>query len=113
MSSGQDLYNALREQRILLIDSVNDMKTIGRKLAEYEYKYRIAYRQEVFRLHEVDGTAWTACSDLAKGDEKVAKLRYHRDVYKSDYDTAIEKINAVKLEIRLLESEMRQEWSIS
>jgi hypothetical protein len=111
--SGQDLMNAMNEQRKLLIDCVNAMKVLGRKLAEAEYKYRIAYRQEVFRLHEEDGTAWTACGELARGDDKVANLRFKRDVYKSDYDTALEKINAVKLEIRLLESEIRQEWSIS
>jgi hypothetical protein len=116
MSSGQDLVNALREQRALLIDCVDAMKVLGRKLAEAEYKYRIAYRKEVFRLHTSDSVAWTACSDLAKGDEinfDVSKLRFKRDVYKSDYDTALEKINAVKLEMRLLEGEIREERGVS
>jgi hypothetical protein len=116
MSSGQDLVNALREQRTLLIDCVDAMKVLGRKLAEAEFKYKIAYRKEVFRLHEVDKVAWTACSDLAKGDEtnfNVAKLRWARDVYKGDCDTAIEKINAVKLEMRLLEGEIREERGVS
>lgn len=113
MNSGQDLVNAMREQRTLLIDCVNAMKVLGRKLAEAEYKYRIAYRQEIFRLHEEDGTAWTACGELARGDENVANLRFKRDVYKSDYDTALEKILAVKIEIRLLEGEMKQEWGQS
>lgn len=110
--SGQDLVNALREQRILLMDCVNAMKKKGRALSRAEYEYRVAYRKEVFRLHEEDGTAWTACTDLAKGDDthfKVAEKRFKRDSLQSDYDVIQEKINAVKLEIRLIESEIREE----
>lgn len=110
MDSGQDLVLALREQRKLLIDCVDAMKHTGRKLAEAEYKYRIAYRKEVFRLHEEDKVAWTACSDLAKGSEEVGEMRFKRDIYKSDYEVLNEKIMAVKTEMRLLESEINKEW---
>lgn len=84
-------------------------KNNGRKLAEADMKYRIAYRKEVFRLHEVDGVAWTACSDLAKGDEEVAKLRFERDVRKSDYESCYERILQLKTELRILENEISAE----
>lgn len=107
--SGQDLILAMREQRKLLIECVDAMKHTGRKLAEAEWKYRIAYRKEVLRLHEEDKVAWTACGDLAKGDDVVGELRFKRDIYKSDYDVCTEKINAIKLELRLLEGEIEAE----
>ena len=103
--SGQDLVKALRDQRILLIDCVNAMK-------QAEYEYRIGYRKEVFRLHEEDKTAWTSTTDLAKGDDAVAKKRFKRDCYKSDYQCILEKILAIKTEIRLLENEIREEKAI-
>ena len=72
--------------------------------------YKIALRKEILRLRVEDGVAWTACYDLALGDEEVAELRFKRDIRQSDYDVCIEKINSLKLEIRLLEGEIKQEW---
>ena len=109
MDSGQDLVIALREQRKALIDAVNDMKSSGRYLATAERDYKIALRKEILRLHVADGVAWTACESLAKGEENVAKLRFKRDVHKSDYETALERINAIKMEIRILEGEIEQD----
>lgn len=98
--------------------AIGDMEKHGRKRAIDEYKYRLAYRQEVFRLHLELGVAWTACGELARGapdddDGKsvvagCATLRMNRDISQSQYETAIEKINAIKLEIRLLENEINQ-----
>ena len=107
--SGQDLVLTLREQRALLIDTVQAMKVIGRQLAQATKEYKIALRKEILRLRVEDGVAWTACYDLALGEESVAELRFKRDIRQSDYDVCIEKINQTKLEIRLLESEIKQE----
>ena len=108
--SGQDLVLVLREQRALLIDSVNAMKVIGRLLAQATKDYKIALRKEILHLHVADKVAWTACYELALGEDIVADLRFKRDIKQSDYDVCIEKINAVKLEIRLLEKEIEQDW---
>jgi hypothetical protein len=109
MYSGQDLYNASKEQRKELINAVNDMKSSGRYLATAERDFKIALRKEILRLHIEDNVAWTACENLAKGDENVAILRFKRDVHRSDYEVALERINAIKLEIRLLENEIAEE----
>ena len=107
-ASGQDIVNVLREQRKALMDAVNDMKSSGRFLATGERDYKIALRKEVLRLHVEDNVAWTACESLAKGHEKVAELRFKRDVHKSDYESAQERINCIKIEIRILEGEINQ-----
>lgn len=109
--SGQDLTLLLRKQRELLVDTVNAMKVVGRMLAQSTRDYKIALRKEILRLHISDGVAWTACYELSLGEEKVAELRYNRDIKQSDYDVCIEKINSIKLEIRLLEGEIKQDWN--
>jgi hypothetical protein len=109
MDSGQDLVILLREQRIELIDLVKLLKKLGRNLAEADFKYRVGFRKEVFRLHEEDSVGWSTCADLARGDAIVGKLRYDREVCASDYDCCKEKINQVKFEMRILEAEIKRE----
>jgi hypothetical protein len=107
--SGQDLVLLLREQRQLLIDTVSAMKVTGRMLAEATMKYKIALRKEILRLHVEDKVAWTACYELALGESEVAKLRFNRDIKQSDYDVCIEKINQIKMEMRILDKEIEQD----
>jgi hypothetical protein len=102
----QDFRNKRKE----LIDAVNEMKMLGKYTETAERDYKREYRKEFFRLHIEDKVAWTACADLAKGEEKVSELRYKRGIYKSGYETALEKINVLKLEIRIMEDEIKREW---
>jgi hypothetical protein len=108
--SGQDLVLALRKARNNLIDAVNDMKSSGRFLATAERDYRVALCKEMLKMRAEDKIAWTALFDLAVGNKEVADLRFKRDVHNSDYDVSKECINQLKLEIRLLEKEIEQEW---
>lgn len=105
----QDLQIAMSETRKQLNECLIFYKNNGRKLAEAEQNYKIALRKEVFRLHVEDKVAWTACQDLAKGDETVAKLRMERDIRKSDYECCYEKILQLKVELRILENEIGAE----
>jgi hypothetical protein len=50
-------------------------------LGQAERAYRKALALKITELH-ADGVAWTVCLDLAKGDTKIADLRYQRDVAK-------------------------------
>lgn len=110
--SGQDLVNALREQRTLLIDTVNAMKHTGRKLAEAEKNYRIALHKEIL-LQRTNKVPVTIISDICRGKEDIADLKFIRDIRQSDYDVCSEKIHQIKLEIRLLEKEIEKEWGIA
>lgn len=108
MDSGQDLILALREQRVLLIDTVQAMKVVGRQLAEAERVYRIALCKKIL-VERDNGTPVTIISDVCRGDEKVAELKFRRDIKQSDYSVCLEKINAIKTELRLLENEIKQD----
>lgn len=48
-------------------------------LAEKERGYRVALARKIVEVH-AGGAAWTVAQDLARGDQGVADLRYHRDV---------------------------------
>ena len=51
----------------------------ARDFAEKEEKYRIALATKILELHDA-GVAWSSTADLARGDEKVARLRRERDI---------------------------------
>jgi hypothetical protein len=102
----QDLLIA----RDLTVKKLNECivfyKNCGRNFGEARREYTAAWRLEVFKLHEINKVAWSACAELAKGNEEVAKLRLTKDIRKSDYDVTYEKILALKTEIRLIEGDM-------
>jgi hypothetical protein len=105
----QDLVNEMSTLRKQLNECLVFYKNTGRLLAESERDYRVALRKEFLRLHIQDGVAWTACGELARGEDNVAELRLKRDIRKSDYEVTYEKILQLKTEIRILENEINSE----
>lgn len=57
------------------------------KLGSAELAYRKALAVQIVTEH-AHGAAWTVAQDLARGDEKVAQLRYERDVAEGVYEAA-------------------------
>ena len=55
------------------------MKESYKDFAEKEMAYRQALAVRILELH-ANGAAWTVCQDLARGDEKVSRLRRDRDI---------------------------------
>lgn len=55
------------------------IKDASRRLAEAERVYRRKLAERILALH-VESVAWSACSDVARGEKEVARLRYDRDV---------------------------------
>jgi len=105
----QDLVIEMSQIRKQLNECLVFYKNCGRVLAAAERDYRIKLRVEFLRLHMVDGVAWTACSELARGDVEVAELRFTRDLRKSDYECTLEKILVLKSELRIVENDMNNE----
>lgn len=63
------------------------MRGAARNLAEKERAYRVALAQAITR-YRADGHAATVCADLARGNQAVADLRFHRDVAQGVLDAA-------------------------
>lgn len=108
-----DLWLELRDKNILLGDCIRSLKEQGMKHARADHDYKISLRLEIFELHEKDKVAWTACISMAHGDtdrHNVSQKRLERDLAKTKYDVLQEKINGLKLEMRIIESQLSREW---
>ena len=107
-NSGQDLTEALRDSRLLLINTVEQMRIHGESLAGAEQKYRIELCKKIL-TERANGQPVTILADICRGDERVAMLKFNRDLNESNYKVDQEKINAIKIEIRILEAEILNE----
>lgn len=106
--SGLELVNALKKTRKDLMESVEKWRTYGIALAGAERSFRTALSKMIIRLREERKVPWTACSDLARGMDSVEGLRFARDVAQVHYAAEQERINVLKIEVRMLESECNE-----
>lgn len=63
------------------------MREAAKAYALAEEAYRVELAKAIVREHG-EGRAWTVCPDLARGDEKVARLRRERDIAEGVKDAA-------------------------
>ncbi len=105
-----DLTNELFSKLTELTASISTLKEYGLKLAEAEKDYKICLRQEALKLRSEKGMAITLIQQVVYGVPEVAEKRFKRDVAETMYNTAQEKINTLKLQIRILESQVSREW---
>lgn len=105
-----DLINELNGKTFKLSKSVELMQKYGRELAQAEATYKTKLMQEALKLRSA-GMPVTLIDKVVYG--KVAKERFDRDVAEVMYKTAQENINSVKLQIRILDSQIAREWSVN
>lgn len=106
--SGMDLYLELRDRCSVLDRALREYGRRGAKYAQAECDYRIALSSEYLRKRD-EGMPVTIISDVCRGLPSLAKLRLQRDIAEVEYKAASEAINAFKLQIRILESQIERE----
>lgn len=104
-----DLYNDILSLMEQLTKSIAVLKQNGVKLAEAERDYKITLRTEALRL-KTEGLPVTLINQIIFGVDAVAQKRFARDVAEATYNANQEHINATKLKIRVLESQLNREW---
>lgn len=105
-----DYVNEIFEKQNELTASIKLLKQNGIKLAETERDYKICLRQEALKLRSEKNMPVTLINQIIYGVPEVAKKRFERDIAETMYNTAQEKINTLKLQIRILESQIQREW---
>ena len=105
-----DLYNELNYKLKQLNESLKRLKETGTKYAEAERDYKILLRQEVLKLRD-EGQAIGVITLICYGIPKVAEARFKRDVAEAIYKANQEAINTLKLQIRLIESQLQREYT--
>lgn len=105
---------SLEQQRIDLCNELNitikSLAKYGNDLAKAEYEYKIAVNQKALQLKE-DGLASTLINLVIYGYKDIAQLRLKRDIAESMRNVALESINSIKLQLRLIENQISREYS--
>ena len=105
-----DLINEIQRLMEELTISIKKLDQTGRALAEAERDYKITLRQEALKLRVEKDMPVTLINQIIFGVPEVAEKRYKRDIAETIYNTNQEHINATKLKLRLLESQLNREW---
>jgi len=102
-----DLMAEVQEKVHLLDKAVTQFGKRGSALADADRRYRVAYAEEILKL-KAEGLPATLIPDIAKG--KTADAKFERDAAEVTYNSAKEAINALKLQIRVIEEAIEREW---
>jgi len=104
-----DLYAELKQNIKLLNTAIKVLRKRGAKYARAEHDYKVALSQQII-IERDNKVPVTIISDICRGDRTIARLRFERDVAEVTYKSALEAINAYKLQIRIIENQLQREW---
>lgn len=107
-----DLYDDLSAKTKELDYKIKELSTNGAKLALAERNYKIKLRLECLKLRD-EGMAIGMIDKTCYGIPEIADLRYKRDIAKTIYQSNLESINTIKLQMRILENQISREWGNS
>lgn len=105
-----DLAIELESKVKALNISVRSLRETGSAFAKAERDYKILLRTECLKMRD-DGMAIGMIDKTCYGIPSVAEARFKRDVAEAVYKANLEAINSLKLQIRLIESQLQREWS--
>ena len=108
-----DIVNEIFNKNNELSACIKQLSEYGMQLAVKERDYKICLRQEALKLRSEKGMAVTLISQIIYGVPEVAEKRFQRDVAETMYQTCQERINTLKLQIRILSSQIEHEWGNS
>jgi hypothetical protein len=107
--NGHDLLNEITAKVAMLDKALGQLGVRGREHAQREQDYRIALAEKILRERD-SGTPVTIISDVCRGDRKIARLKFERDVAEVVYKSALEAINVLKLQVKVLDEQIGREW---
>lgn len=104
-----DLWNEIESKCKILDKAIKELAQNGYDLATKERDYKIAINKKALELR-ADDTPVTLINQIIYGYDEVAKLRFERDTAEVKYNANQEYINTIKLQIRILESQLSREF---
>jgi hypothetical protein len=103
------MWELIEEKQKMLDKAINELAKNGYELAEKERDYKIAINKKALELRAND-TPVTLINQIIYGYDDIAKLRFERDTAEVKYNANQEYINTIKLNIRILESQLNREY---
>lgn len=89
-----------------------DLRRNGIELANKERAYKEALSKKTLELLD-DGRPTTSLDKILYGLPSISLLRYERDCAEVVYDANKEAINITKLQLRILEEQLKMEYGVS
>lgn len=106
----QDLINEMQMKTNQLDASVRMLRKSGTEYAQAERDYKVLLRMECLKLRD-EGMAVGMIDKTCYGIPSVAEARFKRDVAEAVYKANQEAINSIKLQLRILDSQIGREWN--
>ena len=106
-----DLYLQIQQKQRELETSVKLLRKTGEARAEKERDYKMLLSVESLKLRE-QGMPVGMIDKVVYGLPNVAKARFERDVAEVTHSANQDHCNAVKLQIRILDSQLSREYGI-
>ena len=107
-----ELYAELQAKTRQLEASIRQLRQNGTAYAQAEREYKVLLRQECLKLRD-DGMAIGMIDKVCYGVPSVAEARFQRDVCEAVYKANLEAIQSVKLQLRLIESQIQREYGMA
>lgn len=104
-----DMIQEIGAKSSLLDAAVKQLGVRGKAYAQAERDYKVALAKRIMQERE-KGTPVTIISDVCRGDTEIARLRFERDCAEVVYKSAMEAIQSIKLQIRILDAQVEREW---
>jgi len=100
-----------KEKKLKELDvAIKSLRKTGREYAEAYTNYRVELAKELLLLKN-EGYAITLAGDIARGKPQIAHLKYEEICKEAIYKANQESVNAIKLAIKIIESQIDREWS--
>ena len=104
-----ELENELNTKLQELNVSIKKLRETGSEYAKAEKEYKLLLRQEILKLRD-EGQAIGVITLTCYGIPSVAEARFKRDIAETIYKANQEAINSIKLQIRIIESQIQREY---
>lgn len=107
-----DLYREIMKSLEELDITISILSKAGQDYGKAFTDYRIALSEELVKLKQ-EGYAISLAENIARGKPNIAKLKYEEIYKEAIYKANLEKINAIKLRIKVLTNQYDKEWGNS
>lgn len=107
--SGVDLMLDIQTKTEMLDKALGSFRKRGEALAIADKDYRVELSKALLLKRE-EGLPVSILAKVCEGLPEIAELRFKRDTAEAQYNSAKEMINALKLQIKVLEEAVEREW---
>lgn len=105
-----ELWQMIEEKTKMLDKAIEELAKNGYDLATKERDYKVAVNKKALELRANDMPV-TLIQQVIYGYDDISKLRFERDTAEVKYNANQEYINTIKLQIRILESQLSREYA--